>query len=157
MPSNTSGPSRYDEDAGGYRTHLHLAGAIRGGGVCSDRPIVPFGNDGLKDAWFPQFSAAACRRRQKIGSPIRRLRRSRAAILDPAIPSRRWSSSFTNVKETTMTYSLEIEVAELRAELANAVDRVERRQIEAELELAQAELVAALAEQDGTYSAEPPF
>lgn len=56
-----------------------------------------------------------------------------------------------------MTYALEIEVAELRAELANAVDRVERRQIEAELELAKAELAAALAEQDGTYSAEPPF
>ncbi|NTA83907.1 hypothetical protein [Agrobacterium tumefaciens] len=56
-----------------------------------------------------------------------------------------------------MTYALEIQVAELRAELANAVDRSERRQIEAELELAQAELAAALAEQDGSHSSEPPF
>ena len=56
-----------------------------------------------------------------------------------------------------MTYALEMEVAELRAEMRAAVDAAERRQIEAELELAQAELIAALAEQDGTYSAEPPF
>ena len=94
---------------------------------------------------------------QKIGSPMRRLRRSRAAILDPAIPSRRWSPSFTNVKETTMTYALEIQVEELRAEMRAVVDAAERRQIKAELELAQAELAAALAEQDGSHSSEPPF
>jgi hypothetical protein len=78
-------------------------------------------------------------------------------ILDPAIPSRRWSPSFTNVKETTMTYALEIQVEELRAEMRAVVDAAERRQIKAELELAQAELAAALAEQDGSHSSEPPF
>ena len=36
-------------------------------------------------------------------------------------------------------------------------DAAERRQIKAELELAQAELAAALAEQDGSHSSEPPF
>jgi hypothetical protein len=49
-----------------------------------------------------------------------------------------------------MAYALEIQVAELRAELVNAVDRSERRQI-------QAKLAAALAEQDGSHSSEPPF
>jgi ABC-type Zn uptake system ZnuABC Zn-binding protein ZnuA len=57
---------------------------------------------------------------------------------------------------TTMTIALEIQVEELRAELRNA-DPAERRQIEAELELAHAELAAAIAEQDGTIDAAPPF
>ncbi|WP_157785516.1 hypothetical protein [Sinorhizobium fredii] len=56
----------------------------------------------------------------------------------------------------TMTIALEIHVEELRAELRNA-DPAERRQIEGELELARAELIAAMAEQDGTGDAEPPF
>lgn len=55
-----------------------------------------------------------------------------------------------------MTITLEIHIEELRAELRNA-DPAERRQIEAELELAQAELTAAMGEQDGTIDAEPPF
>jgi ABC-type Zn uptake system ZnuABC Zn-binding protein ZnuA len=57
---------------------------------------------------------------------------------------------------TTMTIALEIQVEELRAELRNA-DPAKRRQIEAELELAQAELAAAIAEQEGTIDAAPPF
>ena len=36
------------------------------------------------------------------------------AIPDPAIPSRTRRSSFTNVKETKMTYELEIQIEELR-------------------------------------------
>jgi len=44
----------------------------------------------------------------------------------------------------------------LRAELRNA-DPEERRQIEAELELALAEREVIQAEQDGRISAEPPF
>ncbi|MCZ4088640.1 hypothetical protein [Sinorhizobium psoraleae] len=55
-----------------------------------------------------------------------------------------------------MTIALEIQVEELRAELSNA-DPAERRQIEAELELARAELAAAIAEQEGTIDAAPPF
>jgi hypothetical protein len=57
---------------------------------------------------------------------------------------------------TTMTNAFEIHIEELRAELRNA-DPAERRQIAAELELAQAELAAAIAEQDGTIDADPPF
>ena len=57
---------------------------------------------------------------------------------------------------TTMTNALEIHIEELRAELRNA-DQAERRHIAAELELAQAELAAAIAEQDGTVDAAPPF
>jgi hypothetical protein len=53
--------------------------------------------------------------------------------------------------------TIEQHIEELRVELKNAFDASERRQIEAELELAQAELVVSLAEQDGTVDAEPPF
>ena len=56
-----------------------------------------------------------------------------------------------------MTYELEIQIEELRAELRNAVDGAERRQIEAELEVAEAELIVAAAELDGLAEAEPPF
>ncbi len=56
-----------------------------------------------------------------------------------------------------MTYELECQIEELRAELRNALDRCERRQIEAELDLAQAELTLAFAEMDGRVDAEPPF
>jgi hypothetical protein len=42
------------------------------------------------------------------------------------------------------------------AELRNA-DAAECRHIEAELEMAQAELAAAIAEQEGTLDAAPPF
>ena len=55
-----------------------------------------------------------------------------------------------------MTNALETQIEELRAELRNA-DPAERRQIAAELEIAQAELNVALAEQEGTIEAEPPF
>ncbi len=57
-----------------------------------------------------------------------------------------------------MTYELEIQIEELRVELRNAVDGAERRQIEAELEMAQAELIVAGAELDGLAAeSEPPF
>lgn len=55
-----------------------------------------------------------------------------------------------------MSIALEIQVEELRAELRNA-DPAERRRIEAELELSQAELAATIAEQDGTIDAAPPL
>lgn len=55
-----------------------------------------------------------------------------------------------------MTITLEIHVQQLRRELKNA-DPAERRQIEAELEMAEAELAAAIAEQEGTIDAAPPF
>ncbi|WP_018237775.1 hypothetical protein [Ensifer sp. BR816] len=55
-----------------------------------------------------------------------------------------------------MTIALEIQLEELRRELANA-DPTERCQIEAELEIAQAELAVAIAEQEGTINAAPPF
>lgn len=56
-----------------------------------------------------------------------------------------------------MTYELEIQIEELRAELRNAVDGAERRQIQAELDIAQAEMIVSTAELDGLAEAEPPF
>lgn len=56
-----------------------------------------------------------------------------------------------------MTYEIAIQIEELRAELRNAVDGAERRQIRAELEIAQAELIVAGAELDGLAEIEPPF
>ena len=103
--------------------------------------IVPSGDTGLEDERFPHSPAL----------PVAH------AILDPAIPSRTRLSSFTNVKETKMTYELEIQIEELRVELRNAVDGAERRQIEAELECALAELIVAAAEMEGLAEAEPPF
>lgn len=52
--------------------------------------------------------------------------------------------------------TIELHIEELRAEL-NHCDPAERRQIEAEIALAQAELSVILAEQDGAIDAEPPF
>ena len=54
-----------------------------------------------------------------------------------------------HIGDQTMTYEIECQIEELRAELRNAVDPGERRQIEAELDLAQAELTVAIAELDG--------
>jgi hypothetical protein len=56
-----------------------------------------------------------------------------------------------------MTYDIEIQIEELRAELRNACDAGERRQIQAELEIAQAELAAASEQQDETVNREPPY
>lgn len=53
--------------------------------------------------------------------------------------------------------TIEQHIEELRAELKNAFDARERRQIETEFELAEAELIVALAEQGGCIDAEPPF
>ncbi|WP_440137754.1 hypothetical protein [Rhizobium leguminosarum] len=61
---------------------------------------------------------------------------------------------------------IEQQIEELRAELnaciepaeLNAcIEPAERREIEAELEIAQAELIMMLGEQDGSIDAEPPF
>ncbi len=56
-----------------------------------------------------------------------------------------------------MIYALEIQIEELRAELRSAVDAAERRQIQGELEIAQAELAVAVAEQEGVAEVDPPF
>lgn len=56
-----------------------------------------------------------------------------------------------------MTYELEIQIEELRAEVRNAVDGAERGQIQAELEVAQAELAVAAAGMDGFAEADPSF
>lgn len=56
-----------------------------------------------------------------------------------------------------MTISIESQIEELRAELRNADDQGERTQIRAELELAEAELALAVAEQSGDVDAEPAF
>lgn len=50
-----------------------------------------------------------------------------------------------------------MQVEELRAEMKNACDANECRQIAVELGLAQTELAAVEAEPDGRASAEPPF
>ncbi|MBB3313348.1 hypothetical protein FHT78_005140 [Rhizobium sp. BK196] len=53
--------------------------------------------------------------------------------------------------------TIEQHIEELRAELNNTLDAVERREIEAELQFAQADLAVLVAEQEGVISAEPPF
>ncbi|MDF1631161.1 MULTISPECIES: hypothetical protein [Rhizobiaceae] len=53
--------------------------------------------------------------------------------------------------------TIEQHIEELRTELRNAWDAAERRQIEAELQLAEADLAVMLAEQEGAVEAEPPF
>ncbi|WP_222321091.1 hypothetical protein, partial [Rhizobium leguminosarum] len=60
------------------------------------------------------------------------------------------------VKETTMTNELDLNIDELKAELRNAHPD-ERRQIEAELDLALAEREVFMAEQEERISVEPPF
>jgi hypothetical protein len=55
------------------------------------------------------------------------------------------------------TMTMEQHIEELRAELRNAPDPAEARQIAAELELALAERELIWAEQDGHVSPEPPF
>ena len=62
-----------------------------------------------------------------------------------------------HIGDQTMTFELECQIEELRAELRNAVDLCERGQIEAELDLARAELTLAFVEMDGRVDAEPPF
>jgi hypothetical protein len=56
---------------------------------------------------------------------------------------------------TTMTIEQHIE--ELLAELRNAFDAGERREIAVDLELAEAELIVARAEQEGRIDTGPPF
>lgn len=53
--------------------------------------------------------------------------------------------------------TIEQHIEELRAELRNAFDVSERREIRVELECARAELAIMIAEQDGRLDAEPPF
>ncbi|TAU35362.1 hypothetical protein ELI24_32340 (plasmid) [Rhizobium ruizarguesonis] len=78
------------------------------------------------------------------------------AILDPDPPPRRRASSFSNIKEMT-TMTIEQQIEELRAELNACIEPAERGQIEAELEIAHAELIVMLVQQDGSIEAEPPF
>lgn len=56
-----------------------------------------------------------------------------------------------------MTYDIEIQIEELRAELRNACDAGERRQIQAELDVAHAELAGVVALQNETVDQEPPY
>lgn len=53
--------------------------------------------------------------------------------------------------------TLEHHIEDLRAELQNASDAAERRQIGFELEMAIADLALMIAEQEGLVDAEPPF
>ncbi|WP_200945200.1 MULTISPECIES: hypothetical protein [unclassified Rhizobium] len=53
--------------------------------------------------------------------------------------------------------TIEQHIEELRLELKSVCDAAERRQIETELELAEANLAVMLAEQEGAVEAEPPF
>ncbi|MFK0278712.1 hypothetical protein ACIQUG_33975 [Ensifer sp. NPDC090286] len=53
--------------------------------------------------------------------------------------------------------TIEQHIEELRLELKSVYNAAERRQIETELELAEAVLAVMLAEQEGAVEAEPPF
>ncbi|MGX1500873.1 hypothetical protein ACSSV1_005942 [Labrenzia sp. MBR-25] len=52
---------------------------------------------------------------------------------------------------------LEIQIEELRAELRNAVDADEHRQISAELEILRAEFAVIAAAQNNTIESVPPL
>ncbi|AYD05272.1 hypothetical protein [Neorhizobium sp. NCHU2750] len=56
-----------------------------------------------------------------------------------------------------MTYELEIQIEELRAELRNAVDGVEHLQIQAELAAAERQHAAEKSEFEAVQNAEPPY
>ncbi|ARO32791.1 hypothetical protein NXC14_PA00536 (plasmid) [Rhizobium sp. NXC14] len=118
---------------------------------------MPLGDSGLKDERYPPIFSRRLEATSENRLPHSPALPVACAIPDPAIPSRPLSSSFTKSGDQTMTYTLEIQIEELRAELRNACDAAERRKIEAELELAQADLAVTLAEQDGAIVAEPPF
>lgn len=106
---------------------------------------------------MPPISSRSLIAAPEIGSPTRRLYRSLLRSLTPPSPSRDCRSSFTNVRETKMTHSLEIQIEELRAELTGTISDSERREIKIELELAQAELAIITAEQEDRAVPEPPF
>nr|WP_172684616.1 hypothetical protein [Rhizobium rhizogenes]ASK42121.1 hypothetical protein [Rhizobium rhizogenes] len=118
--------------------------------------MVPGRADGIKDERLtPKFQARSCGPIQKFGSPTRRLRRSLSRSLTP--PSRPALRARLSRTQGDEIMTIEQHIEELRAELNNACDAAERRQIEGELELARAELAVQLAEQVGTIKAEPPF
>ena len=137
---------------------LLLSCQMRRKHVCSDTQICREHRAASRTSRPLQFSAAAPKgHHQKIGSSARRLRRSLTRSLTRPDPHDPRASSFTLSKEmATMTITLEIHIEQLRRELKNA-DPAERHQIEAELEIAEAELAAAIAEQEGTIDAAPPF
>jgi len=91
------------------------------------------------------------------GSPTRRLWRSLARSLTPPFLLDASARLSRTRGDERMTKSIESHIEELRAELRNAGDHCERVQIRAELELAEAELTLAIAEQSGEVDAEPPF
>lgn len=131
-------------------------GAIRRVGKPAQYPVMmPTGLPSSRMSGTPNFELAA-------KPPTRnRLPHSPAlpvasAIPDIVIPYPAPLIVF-HIGDQTMTHELERQIEELRAELRNAVDPCERRQIETELDLAQAELTLAIAETDGSADAEPPF
>lgn len=75
----------------------------------------------------PPISSRSLIAAPEIGSPTRRLCRSLLRSLTSPSPSRDCRSSFTNVRETKMTHSLEIQIEELRAELTGTISDRERR------------------------------
>jgi hypothetical protein len=76
------------------------------------------------------------------------------ALFSLSAPAWQRTSSFTSVKEMTMTIEQHIE--ELRAELRTCISRKERRQIERELQPARDELARRLASRCCALSPTPP-
>lgn len=64
---------------------------------------------------------------------------------------------FHQCQETKMIYELAIQIEELRAELRDTENAAERRQIQAELEIAQSERIVAGAKLDGLAESKPAF
>jgi len=118
---------------------------------------VPSGDAGLKDERFPQFAPPALTGSFRKSAPPLPGSAGRWRAPRPRHPLSGPTVIVHKRQETKMTYTLEIQIEELRAELRNAVDGAERRDIEAELECALAELAVIVAEQDGRLEAEPPF
>lgn len=99
----------------------------------------------------PNFARTLDERSHEIGSPTRRRWRSHPrSLTPPSRPAQRCRVSQTQGDETL---TIEQHIEELRTELKNACDVTERREIQAEFEMAQAELAVITAEHD----AEPPF
>ena len=109
----------------------------------------------VKDERCPQFRVGSRAANTKSAPPLPGAA-GRLAIPDDVIAYPAPLIVF-HIGDQTMTYELECQIEELRAELRNAVDACERRQIATELDLAQAELTLATAELDGRVDAEPPF
>ena len=124
-------------------------------GSCSERAIVPSGHAGPKDERFPQFTSPARRAVSANRLPHSPALPVAHAIPDPGIPFSGRLVIFHKHhgdEDDLRTRNPDRRTAELR----NAVDGTERRQIQAELATAEAKFAEEEAAFDAMMIAEPP-